>query len=74
MDSNRDSVSEIIHKAVSERMGDLIEQMAAGAMVAVGKFLDDNSVDLKTGIAMAIATSWASRQHPIPSKAFVESR
>jgi methionine salvage enolase-phosphatase E1 len=41
--------------------------MSTGVMVSVGKFLSDNSGDLKAGIATAIATSWAARQHPVPA-------
>jgi hypothetical protein len=67
LDHNRKTVEEIISMAILQAAAPVADNMAAGAMVAVGKFLDTNADDLKAGIAMAIATSWASRQHPIPT-------
>jgi hypothetical protein len=70
LDSNRDHVVAIIADVISARMAGIAQGAAEGAvegmMAAVGKFLNDNGEDLKAGIAMAIATSWAARQHPVP--------
>lgn len=66
LDTNRDTVLGIIKEAVQKSTEEAINWMAAGTMTAIGKFLDANSDDLKAGIALAIATSWANRQHPTP--------
>jgi hypothetical protein len=66
LEHNRRAVEEIISMAIIHSATSVVDNMAAGAMVAVGKFLDANADDLKAGIAVAIATSWASRQHPVP--------
>lgn len=69
LDSNRDVVLDIVHAAVAAKMDGAINALAEGSMKAIGGFLDANADDLKTGIAMAIATSWAARQHPLPDRA-----
>jgi uncharacterized oligopeptide transporter (OPT) family protein len=66
LDANAHVIINVVSKAVAERMDKAIEEVATGIMNATGKFLNDNGEDLKTGIAMAIATSWAARQHPVP--------
>lgn len=65
LDANSETVKQIVTDAVAKSTERSIEYVAAGVMAAVGKFLDVNADDLKTGIAAAIATSWASRQHPV---------
>jgi hypothetical protein len=72
LDANRANVNEIIRKTVADCMSDIVDRMAYGSMQAIGKFLNENSDDLKTGIAMAIATSWAARQHPVPKAKVTE--
>lgn len=70
MESNKKDILAIIEAgaatAISVATEKAIDQMAGGTMVAMANFLDTNSADLKTNIAAAIATSWASRQHPVP--------
>jgi hypothetical protein len=66
LDANRDSVLDIIRKAIADSTESAIDGLTAGAMVAVGKFLDANNADISSGIAAAIALSWQARQHPSP--------
>jgi hypothetical protein len=66
LDANKHHVLEVIRKTIEDNVGSAVDLMATGVMTSVGRFLDNNGDDLKAGIAMAIATSWAARQHPVP--------
>jgi hypothetical protein len=70
LDANKDVVqgilAEAIRGAITASTEKAIDQMTMGVMVPVAKFFDCNTEDIKVAIAAAIATSWASRQHPVP--------
>ena len=67
LSSRKDVVDCAIASAITKAIDPTIEALADGVMKAVGKFLNDNNDDIKSAIAIAIATCWANRQHPVPN-------
>ena len=73
LDKNKDDVLQIVREgvlgAISMHTEKAIDNLAGGVMLSVSEFLNQNSQDLKSTIAAAIAVNWAAKQHPTPGTA-----
>jgi hypothetical protein len=73
LDAHKDEVLTLVgtsvNAAISSSTEKAIDNLAGGVMLSVSEFLNQNSQDLKSTIAAAIAVNWAAKQHPTPGTA-----